>query len=62
MPAGSQNFCMDLFLPLKTEQKQRPKKWPLPCEVHSEIDEYERAVARKAKNGHLKKQSYPSVW
>ena len=62
MLAGSWNFCVDLFLTLKTEQRQRPKKWPQPCEVYGEIDEYERAVASKAKNGHLKKQSYPHVW
>ena len=62
MLAGSWNFCVDLFLTLKTEQRQRPKKWPQPCEVHGEINEYERAAASKAKNGHLKKQSYPHVW
>ena len=37
---------------------------PLPCKVHgknNEIDEYERAAASKAKNGHLEKRPYSRV-
>ena len=34
---------------------------PLPCKVHSKIDEYERAVASKAMNGRLEKRPYSFV-
>ena len=33
----------------------------LSCEVHGKIDEYERAAARKAKNGSLEKRPYTQV-
>ena len=42
-------------------EDREPKDSHYP-EVHSEMDEYERAAASKANNGRLKKQPYPHIW
>ena len=46
---------------VKTEAKAGSKMQPLPCEVRSKINEYERAAASEAKNGCLEKPSYHHV-
>ena len=33
----------------KRKRRQRAKMWPLPHDVHGEIDEYEGAMASKAR-------------
>ena len=45
----------------KWKRRQRAKRYPLTHEVQGEMDEYERAVARKSKSGRLEKQRYPRV-
>ena len=45
----------------KWKRRQRDKRELLTCEVHSKMDEYERAAACEAKSGRLEKRPYPHV-
>ena len=46
----------------KWKRRQRDKRQSLTHEVHSEMDEYDRAASSKAKSGCLEKRLYPRVW